>query len=290
VAGSVLRSVTVGRVRIRFFFRRRMDVVFTEQMKTSSGYIPVSSPEMTAFDLVRYRKGAGSIDHIATVLAELAERLDAKKLVAIAEKTEELPVTQRLGYLLEQTVTASSLPSWQRSSARPGPRWSRSNPRAPSRSRRATRSGNSSSTPPSEVEGMIRPTSSQSGERTRDGRLTRQVEQDLALSRALVTIFETPSSPAPWRFAAVLRSTSSTSLLPVATRTTSTSCSFSRAPLRDDGPPARRGLGRLARRTRREQGQGVRLVYRFESEIPPSFDSSSRSRPTRASTSPCAER
>ena len=102
VAGSVLRPVTVGRVRIRFFFRRRMDVVVTEQMKTASGYILVSTPEMTAFDLVRYRKGAGSIDHIATVLAELAERLDAKKLLAVAEKTEELPVIQRLGYLLER--------------------------------------------------------------------------------------------------------------------------------------------------------------------------------------------
>jgi len=103
VAGNVLRPLTVGRVRIRFFYRRRMDIVVTEQVKTSSGYIPVSTPEMTAFDLVRYRKGAGSIDHIATVLAELAERLDAKKLLAIAEKTEELPVIQRLGYLLERT-------------------------------------------------------------------------------------------------------------------------------------------------------------------------------------------
>jgi len=103
VAGAVLRPLTVGRVRIRFFFRRRMDAAVTEQMKTSSGYVPVSTPEMTAYDLVRYRKGAGSIDHIATVLAELAERLDAKKLVAIAKKGEELPVIQRLGYLLELT-------------------------------------------------------------------------------------------------------------------------------------------------------------------------------------------
>lgn len=103
VAGSVLRPLTVGRVRIRFFFRRRMDVIVTEQVKTSSGYIPVSTPEMTAFDLVRYRKGAGSIDHITTVLADLAERLDAKKLLAIAQKHEELPVIQRLGYLLERT-------------------------------------------------------------------------------------------------------------------------------------------------------------------------------------------
>ena len=103
VAGSVLRPLTVGRVRIRFFFRRRMDVIVTEQVKTSSGYIPVSTPEMTAFDLVRYRKGAGSIDHVATVLAELAERLDAKKLLAIAQKHEELPVIQRLGCFLERT-------------------------------------------------------------------------------------------------------------------------------------------------------------------------------------------
>jgi len=103
VTGAVLRRLAVGRVRIRFFLRRRMEVAVTEQMKTSSGYVPVSTPEMTAYDLVRYRKGAGSIDHIATVLAELAERLDAKKLLAIAKKGEKLPVIQRLGYLLERT-------------------------------------------------------------------------------------------------------------------------------------------------------------------------------------------
>jgi predicted transcriptional regulator of viral defense system len=103
VAGAVLRPLTVGRVRIRFFFRRRMEIAATERVKTSSGYIPVSTPEMTAYDLVRYRKGAGSIDHIATVLADLAERLDAKRLAGIAKKCGELPVIQRLGHLLERT-------------------------------------------------------------------------------------------------------------------------------------------------------------------------------------------
>lgn len=103
VAGAVLRPLTVGRVRIRFFFRRWMGVAATEQRKTSSGYIPVSTPEMTAYDLVRYRKGAGSMDHIATVLADLAERFDAKKLLAIAKRGEELSVVQRLGYLLDRT-------------------------------------------------------------------------------------------------------------------------------------------------------------------------------------------
>ncbi len=103
VAGAVLRPLTVGRIRVRFFFRREMAVAVTEKIKTSSGYVPVATPEMTAYDLVRYRNGAGSIDHVATVISELAERLDPKQLLMIATKGEELPVVQRLGYLLDRT-------------------------------------------------------------------------------------------------------------------------------------------------------------------------------------------
>ena len=102
VAGKVLRPVTVGRVRIRFFRRERMRRAATEQMKTPGGAIPVSTPEMTAYDLVRYRDTA-SIDHVATVIAELAERLDAGRLLAIAKRNDEPPVIQRLGYILEHT-------------------------------------------------------------------------------------------------------------------------------------------------------------------------------------------
>jgi predicted transcriptional regulator of viral defense system len=101
VADKVLRPLTVGRVRIRFFFSRHVGVGVTERMKTSSGYIPVSTPEMTAYDLIRYRKGASSIDHVATVLSELAERMNPKRLLAIAKKGGTMPVVQRLGYLLD---------------------------------------------------------------------------------------------------------------------------------------------------------------------------------------------
>jgi predicted transcriptional regulator of viral defense system len=103
VADKVLRPVTVGGVRIRFFFNRHVDDAVTERMKTTSGYIPVSTPEMTAFDLTRYRKRGASIDHVATVIAELAERLDAKRLLAVARQEETMPVVQRLGYLLDLT-------------------------------------------------------------------------------------------------------------------------------------------------------------------------------------------
>jgi predicted transcriptional regulator of viral defense system len=103
VADKVLRPLTVGGVRMRFFFSRRVDDAVTERITTTSGYIPVSTPEMTAFDLIRYRKRGASIDHVATVIAELAERLDAGRLLAIAKQEETMPVVQRLGYLLDLT-------------------------------------------------------------------------------------------------------------------------------------------------------------------------------------------
>jgi predicted transcriptional regulator of viral defense system len=99
VAGKVLNPLTVGRVQIRFFYRCRMDVAVSEPVKTTSGYIPVSTPEMTAFDLVRYRR-AGSIDHVATVLSELSDRMTGPRLLTVAGKGQNMPIIQRLGYLL----------------------------------------------------------------------------------------------------------------------------------------------------------------------------------------------
>jgi predicted transcriptional regulator of viral defense system len=100
VAGKVLRPVVVGRARIRFFFRGDMRAAATQETKTTGGMVRVSTPEMTAYDVVRYR-GAASIDHVATVIGELAERMDAARLGAVVRRNQELPVVQRLGYLLD---------------------------------------------------------------------------------------------------------------------------------------------------------------------------------------------
>jgi predicted transcriptional regulator of viral defense system len=131
VAGTVLRPITVGRVRIHFFFRGRMKLAETERTKTSGGSIPVSTPEMTAYDLVRYRKGAGSIDHVATVVAELAERLDARRLGTIAKKGEELPIVQRLGYLLDRTGHSELTSDLAEIVARAKPKYVRLEPQSP---------------------------------------------------------------------------------------------------------------------------------------------------------------
>ena len=44
-----------------------------QQIKGVTGYIPVSTPEATATDLIVYARQAGGLDRVLTVLQELAE-------------------------------------------------------------------------------------------------------------------------------------------------------------------------------------------------------------------------
>ena len=72
----------------------------TTGIQTETGTMRVATPETTAFDLVRYQAAAGHLSNIATVLGELAERLDGQALARIAHLVK-LPDVQRLGYLLD---------------------------------------------------------------------------------------------------------------------------------------------------------------------------------------------
>jgi predicted transcriptional regulator of viral defense system len=95
-------AIRVGRNRIQFVMKSEMDGTPTTRVKTPTGYMAMSTPEATALDLVRYYKVAGYFSHVATVLEELAEKLDGEALVQAAEAGGfEMVVVQRLGYLLD---------------------------------------------------------------------------------------------------------------------------------------------------------------------------------------------
>lgn len=99
-------GITCGNVRVDFITRKNVADMPAMDFKTPRGYLKVSIPEVTAFDLVGYPHHAGGLDNTATVLAELSESLDAAKLAAMAGLS---PVawSQRLGYLLELTCEAT---------------------------------------------------------------------------------------------------------------------------------------------------------------------------------------
>ena len=70
-----------------------------EDHKTDTGRMKISCVELTMLDLLRYPHAGGGLDHIVTVLSDLAERVDAKKLATLSGAFER-SVAQRLGHLL----------------------------------------------------------------------------------------------------------------------------------------------------------------------------------------------
>lgn len=113
-------SIECGRVCVDFFVRADLEAVATVLMNTPRGHMRVSSPEATAVELVGYAKHAGGLDNVATVLADLAESLDAERLVEQA-RGAPLAWSQRLGFLLELVEAVEvpgSLLSYVRNHAR----------------------------------------------------------------------------------------------------------------------------------------------------------------------------
>lgn len=113
VSEAPLRPVRVGRVGVAFV-QGRADQTPTLQVNTPTGTMSVSTPEGTAFDLVRHARSCGGLSNVATVLRELAERLDSAKLVMAAQGME-ITVVQRTGLLLDlagASSVAAPLATW----------------------------------------------------------------------------------------------------------------------------------------------------------------------------------
>ena len=103
VAGKRLPRLCVGRSLVAFYYRK--DIAAVRQgvtgRNTRTGTMNVSSPELTALDILRRRYLAAGIDSAATALVDMGEKIDGDKLAALSESFER-PVVQRLGYVLEQ--------------------------------------------------------------------------------------------------------------------------------------------------------------------------------------------
>lgn len=110
--GSSVRSGVKNGTRIELFTRQELPLQFTKKIKTKSGYVTVSGPELTALDLVANYNKVGGLSRVAEMLTELCDLTmwDNDKLPLLAYF--KMPTIQRLGYildLLEQTEQADAL-------------------------------------------------------------------------------------------------------------------------------------------------------------------------------------
>lgn len=93
------RAIECGAVGVDFIARQDMEATPVVERNTETGVIRVATREATALEVVGYPERCGYLDNVATVLAELAEAMDAD---ALADEARRAPVAwvQRLGYLL----------------------------------------------------------------------------------------------------------------------------------------------------------------------------------------------
>ena len=96
-----LRTISAHGVRIRFFCKRIVPEKGIMQMKTDTGQIQVSSPELTSIDLIMFERRIGGIDRAAEVFTELAPMLNQRPLLDLLPSVCPVAVAQRIGYLLD---------------------------------------------------------------------------------------------------------------------------------------------------------------------------------------------
>ena len=103
VTTGPIRRIRAGRLSIAFFTKAILRSSATEQRKTSTGYMNVSTPAVTALDLVAYARRIGGLNSALTVLQELAEKITAQTLLEAAKQGKSLATVQRLGWLLDES-------------------------------------------------------------------------------------------------------------------------------------------------------------------------------------------
>ena len=98
---QIHRTLIFGKIRIECVYKKNLDGLPTQEIITETGYLKISSPELTAIDLLLYPRKAGGLNNIATILTELIEMINPDKLIMLIDIVKEKSWIQRLGYILD---------------------------------------------------------------------------------------------------------------------------------------------------------------------------------------------
>lgn len=95
------RAISAGRIQVRFFVKRGIQRTPTQQSAGAVAPLLVSTPEATAYDLIRYAPGIGGIERAAETICPLLPLLRTRELKRVLDAENEPAVAQRLGFVIE---------------------------------------------------------------------------------------------------------------------------------------------------------------------------------------------
>lgn len=96
-----LRAIKAGRIQIRFFVKSGIERTPTQPLAQAVAPLRVSTPEATAFDLVRYASSVGGIERAAETIRPLLSNLRVRGLKEVLAAENETATAQRLGFIME---------------------------------------------------------------------------------------------------------------------------------------------------------------------------------------------
>lgn len=86
----IKHPLTFGQIKLEIVYKKSLVGLPVQDITVTTGYLKLATPELVALDLLTYPRHSDGLNHIATVLTELAEIVGEKAWL------------QRLGYILEQ--------------------------------------------------------------------------------------------------------------------------------------------------------------------------------------------
>ena len=105
----VLRPTYKKGLKVNYVSKKELPEKLIETKKTEAGYLKISTPILTATDLIQYEKRIGGINRVATVLNELTEVIKPEMFTNYLLDNTPISALQRLGYLLEYEFNNHSL-------------------------------------------------------------------------------------------------------------------------------------------------------------------------------------
>lgn len=85
-------------------YRKEIPIDFLLSKNSETGVIYYSNTELTAIDIVQYEQYIGGLSRAATILDELAEKLDFRKASDKLFNYTSIAAIQRLGYILDDIL------------------------------------------------------------------------------------------------------------------------------------------------------------------------------------------
>lgn len=100
----VLRHTLKKGLKVNYISKKEIPEGLLEIKKTESGYLKISSPVLTATDLIQFEKRVGGINRVATVLNELSEVIKPDDFNDLILANTPVTALQRLGYILDKVI------------------------------------------------------------------------------------------------------------------------------------------------------------------------------------------